>query len=185
MNDGDADENEKPPRRGTVSFAEVVAFATVVCVIGKLNETVFKDGDNGTVANELLICGVSFFKIPVEVTTALKDVGADVIGAILGVVIDGIAVATTFELFSTTFSGSIGLVLIVSDGAFNTDVVVAVLNVTAVFVVKLADSDGTATFAWLFSIGLSAVLLLQFTLSTSSFDSSPRKKLNINSNFDL
>lgn len=181
VNDVAPAENEKPPRRGTVSFDEVVTLETVLCVTGKLNVTVF-EGDNA-VAIESLICGVSFFKMPGVVTTSLKDGGADVVRAILGELIDCVVVATSLELLSKTFSGSIGLVLIASDGAFNTDVVVAVLNVTEVFVVKLADSGETATFASSFSIGFSTALLL--TLSTSSFDSSPRKKLNIISNFDF
>lgn len=85
-----------------------------------------------------------------------------------------------------SFGVSIVLVLIASDGTFRTDVVVAVLKVTEVFVVKFADVDETAAlFVSFLSLGLSTLPALTRTLSTSSFDSSPRKKLNIISNLDF
>lgn len=99
--------------------------------------------------------------------------------------------STVFEislmlLFWLSFGASTMLVLIASDGTFRTDVVVAVLNVTEVFVVKLAGVDETAAlFVSFLSLGFSLLIALLRTLSTSSFDSSPRKKLNINSNLDF
>lgn len=90
----------------------------------------------------------------------------------------------SFESLFKFFSGSIVIDLVVSDGTFNTDVVVAVLNVTDVFVLKLADFDESGALAS-FSLDCSALILLVATLSTSSFDSSPRKKLNIIANLDF
>lgn len=84
------------------------------------------------------------------------------------------------------FNGSITVILLLSlTGALKTDVVVAVLNVTDVFVVKLADADETDCDLDSSTLGFGALLLFAPTLSTSSIDSSPRKKLNIIANFDF
>lgn len=89
---------------------------------------------------------------------------------------------SSFNVFSG--ATSIVLVLIASDDTFNTDVVVAVLKVTDVFVDRFAVVNFGSSCP-LDVLTSAAVLRSLLTLSTSSFDSSPRRKLNIISNFDL
>lgn len=158
VNDGDVAEKQKPPSRGTESLDVLVVIdaAVVACTGDKLNVTVravlFDDFSS--------LCA------------------ADVTGKILaGVDVTGTEITL---LGVETFSGSFGisfvslmggftsiiLVLIASDGAFKTDVVVAVLNVTEVLVDRFADGEDddedTITFGSSFSLDFlsSATLLL-------------------------
>lgn len=138
-----------------------------------------------------LIGGFSFFP---------SSCGADDIGRVstgtdiavtkltLGVEIVSAVFETSIGSLFGTFATSIKLILTASDGTFKTEVVVAVLNVTEVFVHRFADGDDeTITFGsfFLFDFPSSVATVLFLALSTSSFDSSPRKALSIICNFDL
>lgn len=89
---------------------------------------------------------------------------------------------SSFDVCVTLALLSEGFVLTVDKGTeveeFKTDVVVVVLNVTTVLVDKFADFESlSSSFFSVFTI-----LFKAETVSTSSFDSSPRRKLNIMAN---
>lgn len=197
---------QNPPSRGTDSLAVlVVAGLTAWLVIvvfsvdGTLNVTVRAGGvaAGATIDAVVIACVV----MAVTVVTSFVNGFASLccVDKIAGVVMSdeaaggimfGVAVvvsadfgASIVSLFAG-FTGATSMVLVftLSNGAFQTDVVVAVLNVTVVFVDRLADGgdDETITFGSSFSVDF-----LRPTLSTSSLDSSLRKKLIINCIFDF
>lgn len=181
----DVAENVKPPSRGTVSFdvlvAETSEFAVADDVAAKLKVTT--GVDVVTTIADALVCGFSN-EADVEVATAeVGDFDVDSGNTTDAVGMDGLLTSLLASLFGF-FNGSIIIDLVVSDGAFKTDVVVAVLNVTDVFVLKLADVEDTGAFDRA-SSDFSTLALFDPMLSTSSFDSSPRKKLNIIANLDF
>lgn len=184
--------NENPPGRGAVSFEEraesleedvlVVEVKVVVCIDGKLNVTLGEGTD--LIALSMLIRGLSFCDV-VVVEFLRMLVGDDTFVESIKPVLVVVSGDLETSLFSF-LDGSTILDLIASDGAFKRDVVVAVLNVTDVIVLKLADVDELLVCISSFLSDFSTFSEGLLTLSTSSFDeSSPRKKLNIIANFDF
>lgn len=181
----DVAENVKPPRRGTLSFdvlaAETSAIDVADDVAAKLKVTT--GVDVVTTVADSLVCDFSN-EADVEVATAeVGDFDVDSGNTTDAVGMAGLLSSLLVPLFGF-FNGSIIIDLVVSEGAFKTEVVVAVLNVTDVFVLKLADVENTGVLDRA-SPDFSTLALFDPMLSTSSFDSSPRKKLSIIANLDF
>lgn len=201
--------NAKPPRLGTGLFEEVGDVMVLVAFVGKLNVTVRGDDGFSSVFESLVCCLSLCCKVDKVDTDTLDAVtvdtgrirGVDTTVAVGTVVVGrvtlGLLVSSKEEVsfgrvsWLEGFAGSVGFGLTtaieagVVDGTFKREVVVAVLKVTDVVVLKLTDVDKAFSFGFSVWSGFSMLLELLLTLSTSSFDSSPRKKLSIMASFDF
>lgn len=171
-------ENENPPKRGVDSVVDVVVLV-LACGVGKLKVTV----RTATVVSVVVTSGFLASVAGVETGVLSGTVGNGKATAV--VEMDGGDFGVSFVSWPAVFGSSIVLDLAVFGDSFRTDVVVAVLNVTDVLVVKLTDVDTVAAFSSAFSFGFSTSSVVFLTLSTSSFESSPRRKLSIIANFDF
>lgn len=179
--------NANPPSRGTEALEVVDGEVAEFVTVEKLNVTLREDG----VFDAALDSGVTLCEV---VTVGARMIGGD--GTVDTDTMGGAALATSsllvcgasFGSTLETFDGSLvfatGLAAATVDGTFKRDVVVAVLNVTEVVVLKLADVEATISFGFSAWPDFSLSLELALTLSTSSLGSSPRKKLNIMASFD-
>lgn len=169
--DVEGGENANPPRRGADSFDLL--------------------GVETTGANETLACGLSF--VDIEATVVVDIIGDGVDSDKATGASGTIGLRTMLVVTVESLTASVVVTFVASVGTFKTDVVVAVLNVTDVFVVRfidaaaLADAFGSsAGFSSSSFVGFSSLaVLFVATLSTTSCDSSPRKKLNIIANLDF
>lgn len=188
-------ENANPPRRGTEALVEVgIDGIELVVADEKLNVTLREDGVfDAALESDVALC---------EVVAVGKGMlgGDDIADTVMsGVTLSALLAlsalsltvcGTSFGSIVGTFDGSVVLGLaaeaaaIIVDGTFKSEVVVAVLNVTEVIVLRLADVEETVSSGFSTWPDLSMSLESLLTQSTSSLGSSPRKKLNIMASFD-
>lgn len=181
-------ENANPPRRGTEeALVEIGGDTAELVTDEKLNVTLREDGafDATALDSDDPLCAVVAVGLRM---LAVDDTAGNVISGATLSEFSLLVCGTSFGSGSIlgTFDGSvvIGFAAATVDGTFRRDVVVAVLNVTEVLVLKLADAEETDSIGFSIWPHLSLSLGLTLTLSTSSFGSSPRKALNIIANFD-